>query len=297
MKFPRSLGAIGVLIALVAIVGLRETLYVVDETNQAIVTQVGEYIRTDQQPGLYVKLPFYQSLTYFDRRILVTDNAPAEYLTLDKKRIVVDPITRWRIVDPFTFFITVRDESGARARLDDIALSAMREEIAQNNFIDVVDKKREAIEEETSRRSFERGKAFGLEVIDVRIRRTDLPTEVQASVFARMNAERTQVSQRYRSEGAEESAKVRAEADKQRTILLAGAYEAAQKLNGEGDALAAAIYANAFGQDPEFYAFVRSLEAYEKFLNSGTTVVLSSESELLRYLSGSRPKTPAATGR
>src|SRR6185503_13101153 len=124
---------------LVAIVAVRETFYVVDETNQAIVTQVGEYIRTDQQPGLYVKAPFYHSVNYFERRILVTDTAPAEYLTLDKKRMVVDPITRWRIADPFTFFVTVRDEAGARARLDDIVLSSMRDEIANTNFVDVVD--------------------------------------------------------------------------------------------------------------------------------------------------------------
>jgi membrane protease subunit HflC len=280
---------IAVLLVLIAVVVVRETFYVVDETNQAIVTQVGQYIRTDQQPGLYMKVPFYHSITHFDRRILVTDTPPAEYLTLDKKRIVIDPITRWRISDPFTFYVTVRDEPGARARLDDIVLSAMREEIAQTNFVDVVDKRREIVEDSTYRRAFERGKDFGLEVIDVRSRRTDLPAEVQASVFARMVAERAQVSQRYRSEGAEESAKIRADADKERTILLARAYETAQTLNGEGDALAAGIYAGAFGQDPEFYSFVRSLEAYEKFVNPGTTIVLSSDSDLMRYLSASRP--------
>jgi membrane protease subunit HflC len=289
VSYPRVVATTAVLLVIIAVLVVRETFYVVDETNQAIVTQVGQYIRTDQQPGLYVKVPFYHSVNYFDRRILVTDTPPAEYLTLDKKRIVIDPITRWRISDPFTFFVTVRDEAGARARLDDIVLSSMREEIAQTNFVDVVDKKREIVEDATYKRAFERGKDFGLEVIDVRSRRTDLPAEVQASVFARMVAERAQVSQRYRSEGAEESAKIRAEADKERTILLARAYETAQTLNGEGDAQAAAIYAAAFGQDPEFYAFVRSLEAYEKFVNPGTTLVLSSDSDLMRYLSASRP--------
>jgi membrane protease subunit HflC len=296
MPYPRIIGATAALLVLVAVVAVRETFYVVDETNQAIVTQVGQYIRTDAQPGLYAKVPFYHSVNYFDRRVLMTDTTPAEYLTLDKKRIVVDPITRWRIADPFTFFVTVRDEAGARARLDDIVLSAMRDEIANTNFVDVVDKKRETIEDAVSARALERGKDYGLEVIDVRSRRTDLPAEVQASVFARMVAERAQVSQRYRSEGAEESAKIRADADKERTILLARAYETAQKLNGEGDALAAGTYANAFGQDPEFYSLVRSLEAYEKFLNPGTTLVLSSESDLMRYLSGSKPTTNGATG-
>jgi membrane protease subunit HflC len=296
MSFPRVFATTAVLLAVVAVLAVRETFYVVDETNQAIVTQVGQYIRTDQQPGLYAKIPFYHSVNYFDRRILVTDTAPAEYLTLDKKRIVQDPITRWRIADPFTFFVTVRDEAGARARLDDIVLSAMREEIAATNFVDVIDKNRETIEEGVTRRAFERGKDFGLEVIDVRSKRADLPAEVQASVFARMVAERAQVSQRYRSEGAEESAKIRADADKDRTIQLARAYETAQTLNGEGDAQAAAIYAAAFGQDPEFFAFVRSLEAYEKFLNPGTTLVLSSESDLMRYLSASRPAANGSNG-
>jgi membrane protease subunit HflC len=294
VRYPKLTGMVVALVLIVALFVMSETLYIVDERNQAIVTQVGQYIRTDQRPGLYAKVPFYHSVAYFDRRIIVTDTPPAEYLTLDKKRIVIDPITRWRIADPFTFFITVRDESGARARLDDVVLSAMREEIAQINFVDVVDAKRETIEETVSARAMERGKAFGLEVLDVRSRRTDLPAEVQASVFARMVAERTQVSHRYRSEGEEESAKVRAEAEKERTILLARAYEQSQKLNGDGDAQAAAIYAAAFGQDPEFFTFVRSLEAYEKFLDPGTTLVLSSESDLLRYLVGARPNSNRA---
>jgi membrane protease subunit HflC len=289
MRYPKVVGTTAALVLVLAALAANQVFYVVDETNQAIVTQVGQYIRTDQQPGLYARVPFYHSVAYFDRRILVTDTAPAEYLTLDKKRIVVDPITRWRIADPFTFFVTVRDESGARARLDDIVLSAMREEMASHNFVDIIDREREAIEVTVSARARERATAFGLEVIDVRSKRADLPAEVQASVFARMVAERAQVSQRYRSEGAEEAAKIRAEADKERTILLAQAYEQAQKLRGDGDAQAAGVYAAAFGQDPEFFAFVRSLEAYEKFMTDGTTLVLSADSDLLRYLGGHRP--------
>jgi membrane protease subunit HflC len=298
MPYPRLFGTTGVLLLLVGLFLLRESAYVVDERSQAIVTQVGQYIRTDQQPGLYFKLPFYQSVTTFDRRIVVSDTAPAEYLTLDKKRVVIDPITRWRIADPFVFFVTVRDESGARARLDDIVLSAMREEMASHNFADIIDKNRETIEEKVSQRAAERGKDFGLQVIDVRSKRADLPAEVQNSVFARMVAERGQVSKRYRSEGEEESSKIRAEADKERTILLARAYEQSQRLRGDGDAQATTVYAEAFGRDPEFYAFLRSLEAYEKFLGNGTTLVLSADSDLLRYLSGHRPETasPGASG-
>jgi membrane protease subunit HflC len=296
MKYPRVLGLMGLVTLLVGAFVLRESAYVVDERSQAIVTQVGQYIRTDQQPGLYFKAPFYQSVTMFDRRIVVTDTAPAEYLTLDKKRIVVDPITRWRIADPYVFFVTVHDEPGARARLDDIVLSAMREEMASNNFVDIIDKQREGIEERVSRRAAERGKDFGLHVVDVRSKRADLPTEVQNSVFARMVAERGQVSKRYRSEGEEESSKIRAEADKEKTILLARAYEQSQRLRGDGDAQATAVYAAAFGQDPEFYTFLRSLEAYDKFLGSGTTLVLSADSDLLRYLSGHRQDRTGASG-
>jgi membrane protease subunit HflC len=292
MKYPRIFGLTGLLVLLVGVFVLRESTYVVDEQNQAIVTQVGQYIRTDQQPGLYFKAPFYQSVTMFDRRIVVTDTPPAEYLTLDKKRIVVDPITRWRIADPYIFFVTVRDEPGARARLDDIVLSAMREEMASNNFVDIIDKQREGIEERVSKRAVERGKDFGLQVVDVRSKRADLPTEVQNSVFARMVAERGQVSKRYRSEGEEESSKIRAEADKERTILLARAYEQSQRLRGDGDAQATGVYAAAFGRDPEFYTFLRSLEAYDKFLGAGTTLVLSADSDLLRYLSAHRQQAP-----
>jgi modulator of FtsH protease HflC len=288
VRYPWLVGSALAFGALAFLIVAHESAYIVTERDQAIVTQVGQYIRTNQEPGLYFKIPFYHSVTHFERRIVVTDTAPAEYLTLDKKRLVVDPITRWRIADPFTFYIAVRDESGARARLDDIVLSAMREEMANHNFADIIDKQREAIEVNVSRATAERAKAYGLEIIDTRIKRADLPIEVQNSVFARMVAERGQVSKRYRSEGEEESIKVRADADKERTIILARAYEQSQRLRGEGDAEATAVYAQAFGRDPEFYAFLRSLQAYDKMLGTGTTVVLSSGSDLLRYLGGDR---------
>jgi modulator of FtsH protease HflC len=295
VKHPWMVGSALVVGALAFLIVARESAYIVTERDQAIVTQVGQYIRTNREPGLYFKIPFYHSVTHFERRIVVTDTAPAEYLTLDKKRLVIDPITRWRIADPFTFYIAVRDESGARARLDDIVLSAMREEMASHNFADIIDTQREAIEETVSRATAERAKAYGLEIIDTRIKRADLPIEVQNSVFARMVAERGQVSKRYRSEGEEESIKVRADADKERTILLARAYEQSQRLRGEGDAEATAVYAQAFGRDPEFYAFLRSLQAYDKMLGTGTTLVLSADSDLLRYLVGNRAGGSSST--
>lgn len=268
---------------------LHQATYVVTERDQAIVTQVGRYLRTSQAPGLHFKLPFYESTHNFDRRILLNDSTPAEYLTLDKKRVVIDHVIRWRIDDPHQFFITVRDEVGARARLDDIVVSELRGDVANHNFAQIIGTQREPIMETVARRASDKSKGFGIEVVDVRIKRADLPEEVQASVFGRMVAERDRIASRYRSEGEEEAAKVRAEADKERTILLARAYEISQVARGEGDAEAARIYADAYSQSAEFYAFVRSLEAYEKSLKDGGTLIISADSNLFRYLTGPTP--------
>jgi membrane protease subunit HflC len=276
-----------VVIAVAAIVG-AQMFYIVDEKNQVIVTQVGQYLYSVREPGIYLKLPFYQSATHFDKRILVSDPTPGEYLTLYQKRLVADPITRWRIVDPLAFYTSVREEGGALARLDDIVFSEMRAELANFEFSKVISTERESIMARVSQRTAERARAFGIEVVDVRLKRADLPEQVQASVFARMQAERSRIAARYRSEGAESAAKIRADAERDRTIILARAYEESQKLRGSGDAEATNIYAQNFGQDPEFYAFVRSLEAYERMLASGSTLVLSSDSDLFRYLNTHR---------
>jgi membrane protease subunit HflC len=181
--------------------------------------------------------------------------------------------------------MTVHDEVGARQRLDDIVLSEMRREIASRNFGDIVGNAREPLMVAVAERASSKvNEEFGVEVIDVRIKRADLPTEVQESVFSRMRAERERIAKKYRSEGEEEAAKIRADTDKEKTIILAKAYEEAEKLRGEGDATSSRIYADAYGKDPEFYAFLRSLTAYEQVLNAQTTVVLSTESALFKYL-------------
>jgi modulator of FtsH protease HflC len=283
----------------VALVVAAQTFYIVDEKNQVIVTQVGQYLHSAREPGVYAKVPFYQTATHFDKRILVSDPSPGEYLTLDQKRLVADPVTRWRIVDPLAFFTSVREEAGARARLDDIVFSEMRAELANFEFDKIISSERESIMQRVSQRAAERARGFGIEVVDARLKRADLPEQVQASVFARMQAERSRIAARYRSEGAESAARIRADADRDRTVILARAYEESQKLRGAGEAEATTIYAQNFSEDPEFYAFVRSLEAYERLLGSDTTLVLSSESDLFRYLNshrnGSMPAT-AATG-
>ena len=275
---------------------LKQVCIIVDESEQVIVTQFGEYIRTIQKPGLAFKTPFLHSAIRFDRRILVSDAPQAEYLSQDKKRLVADPITRWRIADPLKFFKTVRDESGARARLDDLVFSELRSEVASHTFVTVIGVKREAIMDTVAKNVRTKASEFGIEVVDVRIKRADLPKEVQQSVFARMQAEREREAKRYRSEGEEEANKLRSQTDKERTIVLAEAEQSANKLRGEGDATATRIYAEAYGKDPEFYRFVRSLQSYELFLGKRSTLLLSADSPLFRYLAGPRAednKTPS----
>jgi len=282
---------IGGLVTCIAAAALSKQVFIiVDEREQVIVTQFGEYIRTLQKPGLALKTPFLHDAIRFDRRILVSDAPQAEYLSQDKKRLVADPVTRWRIADPLKFFKTVRDESGARARLDDLVFSELRGEVASHTFATVIGSKREAIMDAVAKSVRAKASEFGIEVVDVRIKRADLPKEVQQSVFARMQAEREREAKRYRSEGEEEANKLRSQTDKERTIVLAGAEQSAQKLRGEGDATATRTYAEAYGKDPEFYRFVRSLQSYELFLGKRSTVVLSADSQLLRYLAGPRPE-------
>jgi len=274
------------IIALVVIalfVGLQAT-FVVDEGELAIVTQFGKYKRTLSSPGLYFKTPFAETVTRMERRVMTSDTPPAEYLTLDKKRLVADPVTRWRIIDPLVYFKTVHDENGAKARLDDIINSEMRRELASRDFGEIIGNARDPMMQRVAGSVREQTKEFGIEIVDVRIKRADLPKEVQESVFARMRAERDRVAKQYRSEGEEEAAKIRADTDKEKTILLAKAYETSQKNRGEGDAESIKIYAEAYGRSPEFYAFMRSLDTYEKSLDNQTTLVLSTGSDLFQYL-------------
>lgn len=279
--------AIAAVAAALVIAG-AQTFFALGQWEQAIIIQLGQFKRTVQEPGLHWKIPFIQQVHKIERRILSSDSETSEYLTLDRKRVLVNHVTRWRIGDPLRFYIAVRDELGARARLDDLVFSELRREIASRDFGDLIAAQREPAMEAVTRRVAERAKQFGIEVVDVRIKRADLPTEVQASVFARMVAERERIAKRYRSEGSEEAAKIRADTDKEKTIILAKAYEASQRARGQGDAMATRIYGSEFGKDAEFYGFVRSLEAYEKFLGEKSTVLLSPDSRLLRYLTDAK---------
>lgn len=281
-------------LVVVAWVFLSQSMFAVDMTQQALVLQFGRYVRTEREAGLHFKVPFTEQVTYYEKRVLTSDVPSGEYLTLDKKRLVTDPVSRWRIADPLQFFKTVANEPGARARLEPVVLSELRDELAKHNFADIISTQREAITEAVSKRVRDKATEFGIEVVDVKIKRADLPAEVQASIFARMKAERQRIALGYRAEGEEQAATVRAGADKEATIIAAEAYSASQKLMGEGDAQATVIYAKAFGQDAEFYSFLRTLGAYKEFLTKQSTLVLGSESELFKYLVSPRVSADGA---
>jgi membrane protease subunit HflC len=274
-----------VVLLIVIVIVLAGSLFTVDETEQTIITQLGKYVADVNEPGLHFKVPFLQSVHKFEDRVLEYDAAAAPIITSDKKHLVIDNYARWRIVDPLKLYQTVRDVSGAQEKLDDIVFSEIREEIARHTLTEIVSEKREVIMEKVGQQCDLKAREYGVEVIDVRIKRADLPAEVAYSVYARMKAERQRKAKKYRSEGEEEAVKIRATTDKEKTILLAESYRHAEKVRGEGDAEAIKIYAEAFEKDPEFFAFVKTLEAYEKSLRSDTTIVLRSDSEFFQYLS------------
>ena len=287
---PRLVIGLGLVLVFVA----AQAAFTIGEWEQGMVVQFGNPKRIIQEPGLYFKLPVAQNLVRFEKRVLTTDARESEYITLDKKRVLVDHVSRWRINDPLQFYRSVRDRIRAMARLDDIISARLRQEIATHNFLDLIREKREDIMAIVTKDTRETAKSFGIEVTDVRIKRLDLPEEVQASVFARMRAERERIAKRYRAEGEEQAQQIRASADREREVILATAYESSEKLKGEGDAEATSIYANAFGKDAEFYAFTRRLQAYEKILSNDTTLLLNPDSELLNYLQSPGSSPPAS---
>ncbi|QPJ62006.1 MAG: protease modulator HflC [Candidatus Nitronauta litoralis] len=269
-----------------AIVGLvlYGSMFTVDMKQHAIVLELGAFEKTISEPGLYFKKPLIQDVTYFPKQLLVSDAEPAELITLDKKNLQIDNYSMWRIVDPLKFLKTVRTINSAASRLDDIINSELRVELSNHDLIDVVTKTREEIMEKVAKESAQKVTEMGIEVIDVRIKRADLPGKIADSVFDRMRTERQRIAREYRSEGNEEATKIRATTDKEKVILLAQAYKEEQKIRGEGDGRATKIYADAFNQDPEFYSFIRSMQAYKNSFKSDTTILLSEKSDFLEFL-------------
>ena len=273
------------IILIVAILFLANlSLFIVDETKQAIVLQFGKPIRAIKEPGLNWKLPFIQNVVFFEDRLLVYDAAPTEIITKDKKTLIVDNYARWKIIDPLKFLQTVRDLNGAQARLDDIIYSELRVDLGLFDMSEIVSEKREGIMKRVTEISNEKANTYGIEIVDVRIKRVDLPPENEKFIFDRMRAERERIAKQYRAEGQEESAKIIAETEREKTVILAEAYKTAQTLKGEGEAESIRIYAESFNQDPEFYKFYRTLEAYRKTFKDKTTVLFSTDSEFLKYL-------------
>lgn len=280
-------GLISTVVVILVIGGLfflSQSLFTVDETEQAIILQFGDPVATIQEPGLAFKLPFIQNVITFDKRVLSSDALPQEYLTADKKRLVVDHVTRWRISDPLAFFKAVRTEAGARARLDDIIFSELRRELATVEFLDVISNQREAIEERVAASALDKAAEFGITVLDVRTKRADLPQEVEQSVFDRMRAERQRESSLLRAEGEELGNIIRAQADRSSAVIVAEGEQQAQRLRGEGEAEAIGIYAEALSQDLEFYAFTRRLQAYDTVLKRGDRLIVPADAEFFRYL-------------
>lgn len=273
------------IVLIVAILFLANlSLFIVDETKQAIVLQFGKPIRSIKDPGLNWKLPFIQNVVFFEDRLLVYDAAPTEIITKDKKTLIVDNYARWKIIDPLKFLQTVRDLNGAQARLDDIIYSELRVDLGLFDMSEIVSERREGIMKRVTEVSNEKASIYGIEIVDVRIKRVDLPPENEKFIFDRMRAERERIAKQYRAEGQEESAKIIAETEREKTVILAEAYKSAQILKGEGEAESVKIYAESFNQDPEFYKFYRTLEAYTKTFRDKTTVLLSTDNEFLKYL-------------
>ena len=261
------------------------TIIIVDETKQIVILQFGKPVRTLQEPGLNWKFPApLQTSNSFEKRLLEYDVPPEEILSRDKKSLIIDNYVRWKITDPLLFLQTVAAVPTAKTRLDDIVYSELRQELGTHYMVDIITDNRELIMDKVTIASNEETRKYGIEVVDVRIRRVDLPQENEASIYARMEAERKRQANKFRSEGEEEAQKIRAATDRDKTVILAEAYKTSQQIRGEGEAKALDIYASSFSKDPKFYEFIRTLETFEKVIDDKTTLVLPGDSKLFKEL-------------
>ncbi len=272
------------LLLLVAIT-INATVYTVDEREKAVVVRFGEVVRVDAKPGLHMKTPFVEDVRFYDSRILTLDAEPQPFLTKEKKSVLVDSYVKWRIIDVLKFYVAVGgDEMKARERLGQVINSGLRDEFGKRTVHDVISGDRRKIMELLSVNADKEASEYGIEVVDVRIQRVDLPNEVSQSVYRRMEAERARTAKELRAQGAETAEKIRSNSDRQKEILLAEAYRDAQRLRGEGDARASAIYAKAYNVNPEFYSLYRSLNAYkESFNNKEDILVVDPSSDFFKY--------------
>ena len=277
---------------------LSQSMFMVDQRQFAVVFQLGELIRIKDEPGLSWKVPLLQNVRFFDKRILTLDTSEAErFLTSEKKNVLVDLFVKWRIVDTKQFYETISSgsasvdaEERAKARLSQTVNAILREEFGKRTVHEVVSGERDRIMEIVRQKGNLDAKTFGAEIVDVRLKRVDYVQEISDSVYRRMEAERKRVANELRSEGAAEKERIQADADKQREVILAEAYKKAQQIKGAADAKATAVYSAAYGQNAEFYAFYRSLEAYKQsFKSKGDVLVLEPNAEFFKYLKNSNP--------
>jgi len=285
-----QLRILGIVLVVVLVIG-SFSVFTVDEREKAIMFRLGEIVRTDFEPGLHFKMPLVNNVRKFDARILTMDAPPERYLTSEKKNVIVDSFVKWRIQDVAKYYTTMGgDETRANMRLAQIIKDGMRGEFGKRTIQEAVSAERSQIMEVLLAQAKRQAAPFGIEIVDVRIKRIDLPPEVSTSVYRRMEAERARVAAEFRSRGAEAAERIRADADRQREIILAEAYRDAQTIKGEGDAKAAAIYAGAFGKDPEFYSLYKSLSAYRRVFDSKDDIlVLEPESDFFRYFKSAEP--------
>ena len=285
--------AIGlVVLIIIAVIVIPQFLFTVDETNQALVLRFGEFNREVRDPGLKTKIPFIETVTKYEKRLLRFDAPPETLITLDKKNLIIDAYARYKITEPRKFFETVINEAGADARLRDIISGELKKQIASYNQSDIIINQRRTgeingvptIVQAVTDISKQSARDIGVEIIDVRIKRADFTETIQQSIFQRMNAERQQEAALFRAEGSEFDFRIRASADRTRTITIANAMRDSDIIRGCGESVAVKIFASAFNKDPEFYNFQRSLEAYSKALSDQDTLVLDADSDLFRYL-------------
>ncbi|HRJ13173.1 MAG TPA: protease modulator HflC [Alphaproteobacteria bacterium] len=271
--------------ALILLVTAGNSFFIVTEMDQAIVLQFGQPVRTERTPGFKLKLPFVQDVVSFDRRILNLSPTAEEVLLADQKRLMVDAFLRYRITDPLVFFQRSRNEQAAESQLNTFLQSALRSELAKTTQPEILSPKREEVMQNIHKVLNIQGKRLGVEIVDVRIRGADLPQQVTENVFSLMKSQRAQEAKLIRAEGEQQAVTIRAKAERERTVLLAEAEKQAQILRGEGDEEAIKTFASAFGRDPKFYGFMRSLEAYKKTLASpDATMVISPDNAFLRTL-------------
>jgi membrane protease subunit HflC len=278
---------------LIAIMMLAASTFTVDQREHAIVFRLGEIVSIKKEPGLYFKTPLVENVRFFDNRILTLNVQEADrFITSEKKNVLVDSFIKWKIIDPAKYYVSVKgDEVQAERRISQTVNDGLRAEFGKRTIHDVVSGERTEIMQILTERADRDLRSLGIQILDVRLRRVDLPKEVSESVYQRMDAERKSVANELRSQGFAASEKIRADAEKQRDIIVAEAYKEAQKLKGDGDAKAAEIYANAYGKNPEFYAFYRSVEAYKNsFKDKSDVMVLEPTSDFLKYFRSSKKK-------